>query len=505
MNHEQIKNRVRKLTLESLHGELNAGQLEELSGLLADSSEARAEYWQAIAIHSALEWELGGVDELGSTLKHGGPQLPATLGEPAVVNPPITAPPWLGMVAAFCALAFVLAGAFWWWSSSTHPLATEAKSTLATPSLVGTIAAMTPASAWSLGSLGGQDAESIHDGDTVWLESGAIEIHLAGNSRAVLESPAIMQFVHSRRFRVIQGAVKIEVAEGADKLAVETVSAELIDLGTIFSVDVHNGKTNVVVFDGEIDLKLNGAAGGVGSNASPPSHVAKRIRAGEAVQVAEDGTLSRVVQVRQAVSDGRAGDDKEPLIVSVNDNIQRGDFWSFYEIVPCGFVEDTPAFVDRPHQWNGVETSGMPSYLVGADFVKTFNDDKVSSDLNITVTLARPATLFVLMDTRLSPPRWLQDSFEETGDQLGVDEVPYTSAEPFSVQAGRLGAGAGVSVDRLHSVWKRVIPDGGEVVLGSNGELGRTVEAGELARANMYGIVAVPLGRDDEKLSPPAH
>ena len=59
----------------------------------------------------------------------------------------------------------------------------------------------------------------------------------------------------------------------------------------------------------------------------------------------------------------------------------------YYEIVPGGMREDAVAFVDRDYQWNGVDAKGIPSYLVGGDYVKTFNDDKVAQNLVITVTL----------------------------------------------------------------------------------------------------------------------
>ena len=81
-------------------------------------------------------------------------------------------------------------------------------------------------------------------------------------------------------------------------------------------------------------------------------------------------------------------------------------------------------FVDRPHEWNGLTESGMPSYLVGADYVKSFNDDKVAEDLRITVKTTAPVTLYVLLDLRVYPPAWLTEAFTDTGDQIGIDEAP---------------------------------------------------------------------------------
>jgi hypothetical protein len=126
--------------------------------------------------------------------------------------------------------------------------------------------------------------------------------------------------------------------------------------------------------------------------------ITKRFRAGEAVHVNDDGTLSRIVDVRRTRFDGGGETQRQQVIAAVKDNYVREDFWSFYEIVPAGMDEDARAFADRPfHEWNGYEAKGMPSYLVGGDYVKTFNDDKITEDLVIDVNLSRPATLYVLL------------------------------------------------------------------------------------------------------------
>ena len=120
-----------------------------------------------------------------------------------------------------------------------------------------------------------------------------------------------------------------------------------------------------------------------------------------------------------------------PLIISsVRDNIKRPGTWSFYEIVHAGMQEDGLAFVDREfHQWNGVDASGMPAYLLGADYVRMFNDDKVDNSFEMYVTIDRPAMLYVFFDDRLTPPKWLRDNFEDTGDNIGMDVGPFTEGE----------------------------------------------------------------------------
>ncbi|MCA9241775.1 MAG: FecR domain-containing protein [Planctomycetales bacterium] len=390
-------------------------------------------------------------------------------------------------------LLAVSAGAWNWWlrgaDSGPQIAATGAAGSQPGSPVVGTLRPLVEQTAWSFGRAGANNSSEFHQGDTIWLEAGAAELRFASDTVAVLESPVIMQVLSMDRVRVIDGGVKVEVAKGAEGFSVETDAAEVIDLGTVFSVNVENGNTDLVVFDGEVDLKVT-PPGGAGEE--QPQSPAKRFRAGEAVQVSHDGTLSRIVNVRQSSlpSIGGSAED-EPLIASVRDNNVRADFYSFYEIVPGGMREDAKAFVDRPHEWNGIHSAGMPAYLVSGDYVKTFNNDKVIDALSIHVTLSRPAVLYVLFDKRLRPPKWLRESFEDTGDEIGMDEVHFRPDDPEHYQQGELRVGAGQGVNRTHSIWKREVPQGGMVRLGANGELVEAPPEGVMSKANMYGIVAV--------------
>ena len=167
----------------------------------------------------------------------------------------------------------------------------------------------------------------------------------------------------------------------------------------------------------------------------------------------------------------------------------------YYEIVPGGMREDAVAFVDRTYQWNGADEQGIPSYLLGGDYVKTFNDDKVAENFQITITFERPAMLYVLVDDRLQQTSWLSDQFEDTGDNIGVDEGYHV---PNDVR--KLASGPGVSIDQVHSIWKRRVSHGETVSIGPYSPLisPETSSLGTKASLNMYGIVAVPLPPDGE-------
>lgn len=466
--------RTAELCLRRCEGSLTAEQSDELSELLGASDAARDEYWRLVAVHSELQWELGG--KRGPEPGSETPMVAAAEAVAAIERAEASASRRAGVRGlGWFALAacLMLSGALGLWSAGPRE---GAEATVASRP-IGQIVPLVASSSWSCGRPGA-DNTTLVAGDTLCLDEGAVDLRLDTDTVAMLEAPAIVQAISADRFRLIRGGLKVEVADGAEGFTVETESAEVIDLGTVFSVSVASGATDLVVFDGEVDLMVANSPDRTGEGP-------KRFTAGEAVQVSKNGTLSRIVQVRQS-----RGDD--PVITSVRDDSVREDFWRFYEIVPGGMQEDAAAFVDRPHQWNGPRGRRLPEYLLDGDYVKTFNDDKVARDLEIELALSQPAVLYVLLDTRVSPPGWLLADFEETGDRVGVDEahVPHASA---SSKTRDLASGPGASIDRLHSVWKREFPQGGVVTLGPNGDLTDDSLSGVEALANMYGIVAVPL------------
>ena len=323
-------------------------------------------------------------------------------------------------------------------------------------------------------------------GDKVRLTRGQLRMEFTCGATVTMKSPAALDVVSPTRTRAILGTLKAHVEKGAEGFTVETPRTTVVDLGTDFGIDVSDhGSTDVVVFTGAVDVHSDGVEG-LGSR--------QRFNAGEGVRVSGEGTASRIVSINDSqflISDGPAAARRRtPVISAVTDNIRRGESWHYYEIVHGGMREDAKAFVDRKdHEWNGVETSGIPSYLLGADYVKTFNDDKLNREVEIQVTLDRPAVLYVLLDKRSPVPDWLRNDFFNTGDEIGIDGGGYSRFE----ERKTISAGAGVSIDDTFSIWRRDVPAAGTVTLGAIQIGGET--------HNMYGIVAVPLeihkGRDD--------
>jgi hypothetical protein len=281
------------------------------------------------------------------------------------------------------------------------------------------------------------------------------------------------------RARVLLGKVTARIAKGAEGFSVMTPRGTVIDLGTEFGIEVNEmGATDLVVFQGAVNFDY------VSQDEGPARR--QRLHTGEGMHLDASGTASRIVSITdQRYSDAPPRSSiRPPVITAVRDNIQR-DAWNYYEIVQAGMQEDAKAFADREeHEWNGVTSEGMPSYLLGGDYVKTFNNDKVKNAIEITVKLDRAAKLYILFDKRIPAPAWLKNGFRDTGDEIGVDEgvyvvdgVWYTKHHP--------GVGPGVSIDHVSSIWVRDVKGPCCVKLGPTEST--TVDI------NMYGIVAVPV------------
>jgi hypothetical protein len=345
---------------------------------------------------------------------------------------------------------------------------------------------------WYIESRLSGDTSSLHRGDTVQLTAGSLRILFEHGTSVTLQAPAELEIQDPMLARIHRGSIRVLVAKGAEGFSIATPMAKVVDLGTEFGVRVDDrGGTDVAVFQGAVDVE-----GRLIEDGAP--QLAQRLTAGEAVRVDERGTTSRLVTVESGLfPKGGSGslepsaNLRPPVIQEVRDNVTRDGNYFFYEIVHAGMREDALAFVDRPeHQWNGVDRSGMPVNLIGGDYVRTFNDDKLSDELAITLQIDCPSTIYLLLDDRARAPDWLINEFEQTTEKIGLDRGIGRVRAPGSDDSPQwtrrpTGIGAGVSVDETFSIWKRTVHQAGEVVLGPL--------SGHDWDTNMYGIVAVPL------------
>jgi FecR protein len=304
----------------------------------------------------------------------------------------------------------------------------------------------------------------------IQLEAGVARLRLDEIGSVVIEGPADFRMIGPKRARLDAGRIRVRVCEETGKgFTIETPDGEVVDLGTEFGLDVSNKqKTGLVVFQGAVDLKIKDDPSAKGGASS------QRLVQGDAINFMKGSGGTRVMSVLTGgVPTFRQIDDlptgeSAPLILNVVDNLRSPDAKNFYEIRPKGLHEHALAYADRAeYEWTGLASGGAGAFLNGADYIKPFNGDKLQNDLRITVTLSRPAKLFVLFDRRLPVPDWLKSDFTDTGSKITMNEHTENPQREFSI-------------------WERIVPKPGQVTLG------RCQENGEIY-VSMYCIAAMPL------------
>jgi FecR protein len=469
---------------------------ERLEQLLKSSREARSIFTSYMQLDAGLDWKIRGCPSLESVVERSrkAASCLAELDELSqAVRPKLARMRMLSLLALAASVMFVVATIAWF---STNPRdegngalaavdadAAHADASAAEKQIVANVVQLSKECSWFVENRSSKSA-AVRPGDTVRLTRGQLRMDFDCGATVTMRSPAALEIISPTRTRAVLGTLKAHVGKGAEGFTVETPRTTVVDLGTDFGIDVsRHGSTDVVVFNGAVDLHSDGING---------LAARQRLTAGEGVRVSGEGTASRIVSILDSqfsMADIRRGRDRIPVISEVRDNILRGKSWNYYEVVHGGMSEDAKAFVDREHEWNGLYAGGMPHYLLGADYVKTFNDDKLNREVEIRVTLARPSILYVLLDKRSPVPDWLRRRFFNTGDEIGLDGGKYSR---FG-ERKNIAAGAGTSIDDVFSVWRLDVPAADTVTLGA-------IQAGGETH-NMYGIAAVPMethrSRDD--------
>jgi hypothetical protein len=330
--------------------------------------------------------------------------------------------------------------------------------------------------------------------NSLQYDAGTVTIALDKIGTVTIEGPTDFRMVGPQRARLNYGNITVHVTEPTGHgFVVETPDGDVTDFGTKFTLNVAKGSdTKLIVREGSVDLRP-------GTWKQPgESDRIQRLVGGQAVSFNAAGNVQRIMSIVASQPDDPESPDsaankrKQPLITGVADNLRDPKTRNYYEIVPQGLREDAVAYVDRVgHQWNGIDKRGMPAYLLGADYVKPFNDDKLSTDVEISVTLSRPAKLYVFFDERLLEPEWLLKGFRKTGDFMGLDmrltqeESPSPYAHANKASGRRSGVGPGKSVDHRFTIWERMVEQPGPVTLGPKEISSKT--------SGMYGIAAVEL------------
>jgi len=292
-----------------------------------------------------------------------------------------------------------------------------------------------------------------------------------------LVAPARLEFLGPEHVRLNYGKLTALVAKGARQLTVETDQTDILDLGTVFGVDVVDlDRTDVVVFEGMVEVR---------DRIRRPGQVARTfLHGGEAARVDNSHRLSRITNVVGLFDDGdwcTEEPSRKSLFLSVSDNLRNPGGMFYYRTLPKGLREDVGAYVARRHQWNGLTDEGLPQWLLGADLVQTLSSYKYNPQLEIEVKLARRAKLYVFFDSRSIVPEWLAGGFADTKTDIGLEM-------PRGLETGiPMGIGPGEGHLLTFRVWERDVEALEAVTLGA------VPQAEPNSSTFMYGFAAKEL------------
>ena len=123
-------------------------------------------------------------------------------------------------------------------------------------------------------------------GERLRLVSGLAELAFKSGVEVLLEGPAEIKLLSDMELVLLSGRLTADVPKDAIGFSVRTETARIMDLGTVFGVNVDSDRNSeVIVFDGEVLL----------SSQSLPEH-RRLIKAGSRVRTSEYGGIETLSQ-----------------------------------------------------------------------------------------------------------------------------------------------------------------------------------------------------------------
>jgi hypothetical protein len=326
----------------------------------------------------------------------------------------------------------------------------------------------------------------------VQVGSNTVRLPLPNIGYANIEASSDFEMITPMLARLTKGRINISVTEagGAD-FVLETPHGNIKNLEVKCDLNVDSDlDSGLLVRQGSANLEI------LHPENNDKWTFVKHVVQGEGITFRKSGEINRVMSVVKAspttyLTPDEILNDPNLIIRGVSDNLKTASTTKFYEVIPGGLKEDVARCVDRSEsEWNGIGKEGLPRYLIGADYVKNFGDDVAQSNLEIHVTIGKPAKLYVFYDERLPPPNWLKKDFRNTGDRIGSDAGHYRYTHG-NIRNAQLGVGPGISIDDTYLVWEKVVEEPGTVTLGAV----EAIKHDKRIVRSIYGIAAVALER----------
>ena len=306
------------------------------------------------------------------------------------------------------------------------------------------------------------------------MQTGSLRFRISSGAVLDFEGPVSLEFLNPMRLRLERGSINTDVGNEAKGFVVETPTANVLDIGTRFGTSVcADGSTDIAVFEGEVQVYRAGLP------LTQESRLASLVEGEAARMSARDAKLERLNMLR--LEGGRLqvrglNSPDSPVVQKVSDNIKKANFYRCYSITPEGMADGALASLTlKAHlqlKWHAMPGQPFPEELKGADLIGTFQsfakrERGEPSKNDISLDLSRPCAVYVLFDTRATPPDWLQRDFRDTGLRLRSGPWGKFASETLDIEPDANG-----ELNLTHSVWRRDVLSPGIVKLGPAGKHG---------------------------------
>ncbi len=226
------------LVLEYLADEATSVDLQQLFAWVRESPENSAEFARLASLHGDLRAQLSADRELRTTY-------------PIETAVPLTQTSNVRRRRALVALA-VAACLLIAFTVALLPRTDDPQIAGASTSSFATVAQVVDAK-WD-GELTFEPGDRVGS-KNLYLAAGIVRLRFDDGVEVTLQGPAEYALIAPGKTRLTSGLLTATVPEGAEGFQVETPTAQVIDLGTAFGIELdENGDANVSVFEGEVDV-----------------------------------------------------------------------------------------------------------------------------------------------------------------------------------------------------------------------------------------------------------
>ncbi|NOX99002.1 MAG: FecR domain-containing protein, partial [Verrucomicrobia bacterium] len=246
-----IENELFELCEKTLNDELSIGDLERLEALVVEHCWARKLYVEYMHQHAGLYWQHTNDSEAFSLASLVSEISDEDLSESTNLSASesgrsknrVISGPWRWRKLA--AAAAVLAGGV--------ILGLSVSRRDSDAPIVATLIKASNCS-WRSGALPTEEGAELRAG-RLRLQEGLARLKFVSGAEVTLEAPVDIDLISPMLCRLYRGTVVAKVPEQAIGFTIETDTAKLVDLGTEFGVHVGGEGTNILVFDGMVDVE----------------------------------------------------------------------------------------------------------------------------------------------------------------------------------------------------------------------------------------------------------